>query len=81
MAQNTDNEQDTKKHLPDKLGVGVVRRMSLFPSAEFTAKANLLCEQITEGMKGLDREHNFESYEDLIIAILNVKAKEFSPYA
>ena len=63
------------------LNKGAVMRMGVLPSAKFIAEANSLCEQITAGMKGLDREHNFKSYEDLIIAILSVKAKEFSPYA
>ena len=61
--------------------IGAVRRMGILPSAKFIAEANHLCDQITAGMKGLDKEHNFKSYEELILAILSVKAKDFLPYA
>lgn len=61
--------------------IGSVRRMGVLPSAKFIAEANHLCDQISAGMKGLDKEHNFKSYEDLILAVLSVKAKDFLPYA
>lgn len=58
-----------------------VKRMGVLQSATFIAEANMLCEQITAGMEGLGKAHKFETNEDLILAILRIKAKDFSPYA
>lgn len=56
------------------------QKISALPPAKFIGEVNFLCDQITAGMRGLERPHNMESYEELVIAILSVKAKEFSPY-
>lgn len=58
-----------------------VKRMGNLQSIHFIAEANILCDKITKGMNGLDMPHSFESYEDLILAILKVKALEIQPYA
>ena len=57
-----------------------VKRMGVIQSSKFIAEANMLCEQITAGMKGLDKPHKFNANEDLILAILRIKAEEFLPY-
>ena len=58
-----------------------VKRMGILQTGKFIAEANMLCDQITAGMKGLDKAHKFEKNEDLILAILRIKAEEFLLYA
>lgn len=56
-----------------------ITKLTSLPSPRFIAEANALCEEISLGMKGLDREHSYTN-EELILAILRIRAREFSEF-